>query len=89
MTDDRDDAIREYRDEFARETALGRIVGPEIGMEPVETDEEEDEDAEPERVPYTEEEIVDRERSAFRANSSQEEKDADRPCQGTDATASI
>ncbi len=69
ITDDRDDAIRDYRDEFARETALGRVVAVEAALEG-------EEQAEPERVAYTEEEIVDREKT-LSDRVRQEEKDAD------------
>ena len=79
LEDERDDIIREYRDDFARETALGRIV--EIGeTETGEDDDAEaavvlDPDAEPERVPYTEEEIFGRQRQ-LEDRIKQEEKDA-------------
>ena len=74
IIDDRDEAIREYRDDFARETALGRLVPPEPLLEG-EEEEEEEEEAEPERVPYTEDEIVDREKQ-LADRIKQEEKDA-------------
>jgi DNA-directed RNA polymerase subunit beta' len=74
IEDDRDEAIREYRDDFARETALGRIVIPEPSME-VEEPEEDEEEVEPDRVPYTEDEIVDREKQ-LSERIKQEEKDA-------------
>ncbi len=69
ITDDRDDAIREYRDDFARETALGRVVAVEAPLEG-------EEEVEPERVPYTAEEVADREKM-LSDRVRQEEKDAD------------
>jgi DNA-directed RNA polymerase subunit beta' len=71
IEDERDEAIREYRDEFARDIAQGRIVDPEAY---VDADEESEE--EPERVPYTEDEIVERERQ-LTERIKQEEKDAE------------
>ena len=72
LEDERDDVIREYRDDFASEMAKGRIVERDPESEE-ELDEEED--AEPERVPYTEEEIADRQRQ-LEDRIKQEEKDA-------------
>jgi DNA-directed RNA polymerase, beta'' subunit, predominant form len=66
LEDDRDESIREYRDEFARETALGRIVNQDALLE--------DPEAEEERVPYTEEEIAERER-ILNERIKQEERD--------------
>ena len=74
ITDDRDEAIRDYRDEFARETALGRVVNLEVS--PDAEGGEIEVPAEPERVPYTEDEIADRERM-LSDRIKQEEKDAD------------
>ena len=75
LEDDRDEMIREYRDDFAREMALGRIVEVDPELEAEEEIVEVDEDAEPERVPYTEEEIADRQRQ-LEDRIKQEEKDA-------------
>ena len=66
IEDERDEMIREYRDEFAREIAQGRIVDPTIELA---------EDEEPEREPYTDEEIADRERQ-LGERIKQEEKDS-------------
>lgn len=76
IEDDRDEAIAEYRDEFARDIAQGRLVTPPVP----ETDEEADvdvdeEEAEPEYEAYTDEDIVDRQRS-LDDRIRQEEKDA-------------
>src|SRR5688500_3185232 len=64
--DQRDEEIREYREEFAREIALGRIVDMEEELE---------EDQEPEREPYTDEEIADREKG-LQDRLKQVERDA-------------
>ena len=74
LEDERDEAIQEWRDEFAREIALGRIVE---NFEIVDPDAEIDEDAEevePEREPYSEEEISDKQRQ-MEDRCKQEEKD--------------
>ena len=79
IEDERDETIRDYRDEFARDIAQGRIVIADIDLEAIEEAEEEDEEAEevePERVPYTEEEIQDRERQ-LNERIKQEEKDGE------------
>ncbi len=67
LEDERDEAIRDYRDEFARDIALGKIIhnDPEVEL---------DEDEEPEREPYTEDEITDRQKS-LDERIRQEEKD--------------
>jgi DNA-directed RNA polymerase subunit beta' len=71
IQDDRDEAIREYRDDFARDIAQGRAILTET------TDEEEaEEEAEPEYEPYTEDEIAERERQ-LNERIKQEEKDAE------------
>ena len=67
IEDDRDETIREYRDEFARETSQGKIINQDVLME--------DPDAEPERIPYTEEEIAERER-ILGERIKQEERDS-------------
>ncbi len=56
IEDERDAAIRDYRDEFAREVALGRVVDPE------------DDSEEPARGPYTEDEIAERPEGHRRAD---------------------
>jgi DNA-directed RNA polymerase subunit beta' len=71
IEDERDQAIRDYRDEFARDVAQGRRVVVEL-----EEGEEEDEDAEPVYEPYTDEEIVDKQKVTDE-RIRQEEKDAD------------
>ena len=73
LEDERDEYIREYRDEFAREIAQGRLI-----VEPYDPEAEPaDEDAEvPEPVyePYTDEEIADRDKQ-LAERIKQEEKD--------------
>ena len=73
LEDERDEYIREYRDEFAREIAQGRLI-----VEPFDPDAElPDEDAEPAEAvyePYTDEEIADREKQ-LGERIKQEEKD--------------
>jgi DNA-directed RNA polymerase subunit beta' len=66
IEDDRDEAIREYRDDFSRDIAVGKIADPTAELE---------EDEEPERVPYTDEEVADRQKS-LEDRIKQEEKDA-------------
>jgi DNA-directed RNA polymerase subunit beta' len=71
IQDDRDEAIREYRDDFARDIAQGRpIIAESTG------EEGEAEEQETEYEPYTEEEISDREKQ-LNERIKQEEKDAE------------
>jgi DNA-directed RNA polymerase subunit beta' len=74
IEDERDEAIREYRDEFARDIAQGKPIqlDPEAVVEPPAEDEEE---PEIEYEPYTEDEITDREKQ-LNDRIKQEEKDA-------------
>ena len=65
LEDDRDEMIREYREDFARDIALGKIADPEMEVE---------EGEEPERIPFEEDEIADRERQ-LADRIRQEEKD--------------
>ena len=69
LEDERDEAIQEWRDDFAREIALGRIVETDAEYE-------EETDEEPEREPFSEEEIADKQRQ-LEDRIKQEEKDID------------
>ncbi|MGC4043895.1 MAG: DNA-directed RNA polymerase subunit beta' [Armatimonas sp.] len=77
LEDERDEAIAEWRDDNAREIKLGRIVEVDIDLadeaELAEV-EEEIEEAEPLREPYSEEEIADKQRQ-LEDRVKQEEKD--------------
>ncbi len=70
IEEDRDVAIIEWREEIAREIALGRPVNPERMYN------EEGEELEVERVPYTEEEIADKYKY-LEDRIQQEKKDAE------------
>jgi DNA-directed RNA polymerase subunit beta' len=74
IEDERDEAIRDYRDDFARDIAQGRLVVEQIEASDEDLEEEED-DAEKVYEPYTEDEISDRQRT-LNERIKQEEKDA-------------
>jgi len=74
IEDDRDQAIVEWREEIAREIAMGRPVNPEAMYS------EDEEEVEVERVPYTEEEIADKYRY-LEDRIAQEKKDAEEQAQ--------
>jgi DNA-directed RNA polymerase subunit beta' len=71
IEDERDQAINEWREENARELALGRVVETDPAEEI-----ELDEDYEPAREPYTEEEIAEKQRY-LEDRINQEKKDAE------------
>jgi DNA-directed RNA polymerase subunit beta' len=77
LEDERDEAINEWRDEHAREVALGRIVETEIEPnEDGEFPESDDEETEPVREPYTPEEIADKVRQ-LEDRITQEQKEVE------------
>ncbi len=75
INDDRDEAIRDFRDEFAREIAQGRRVIPFVDPEAPVVEDEDAEEVEDVYEPYTDEEIVDKEK-LLADRIRQEEKDA-------------
>lgn len=72
IQDERDEAIREYRNEFAQEIAQGKLIDADIDVD-IEAEVETEEDAP--REPYTEEEIQDKQRQ-LEERIRQEEKDS-------------